>query len=95
MTQCESHFARSIFPCIDEPAAKAAFQLTLTHPSDHTVLSNTDILLSKSSSAATVTTFEMTPPMSTYLFAFVAGAVGYTERYTERGVRVSLLCDER
>lgn len=29
-TQCESHHARELVPCIDEPAAKAVFTLTLT-----------------------------------------------------------------
>src|SRR5690606_24272416 len=45
-TQVESHHAREVFPCIDEPAAKATFDLTLLTPvdSNSTVLANTPIV---------------------------------------------------
>lgn len=42
-TQFESHHAREVFPCIDEPEAKATFDLSLIVPSGETVLSNTPI----------------------------------------------------
>ncbi len=42
-TQFESHHAREVFPCVDEPEAKAIFDLTLTTPKRETVLSNTPI----------------------------------------------------
>ena len=44
-TQFESHYAREAFPCIDEPAAKAVFELSLTLPEEkgQVVLANTPV----------------------------------------------------
>ena len=47
-TQFESHHAREVFPCIDEPEAKATFDLTLVTPDDDTtVLANTPVISKK------------------------------------------------
>ncbi|MCL2451900.1 M1 family metallopeptidase [Candidatus Saccharibacteria bacterium] len=44
-TQFESHHAREVFPCVDEPAAKATFDLALIAESGVEVLSNMPISL--------------------------------------------------
>lgn len=87
-TQFESHSAREAFPCIDEPAAKATFDLTLTTQPGITVLANTPVLSQKTKSDAMVTTFATSPRMSTYLLAFVIGELGYTETTNKNGVTI-------
>ena len=48
-TQFESHYARKAFPCIDEPEAKAVFELKLTVPEveDEVVISNMPVAQTK------------------------------------------------
>lgn len=88
-TQFESHHAREVFPCIDEPAAKAIFELSLETEKNSTVLSN---MPPRSEVAKTdnrkVTAFEPTPIMSPYLLAFVSGDMVSVEAETKRGVVV-------
>jgi len=87
-TQFESHYARAAFPCVDEPEAKATFDLTLVSPRGEQVLANTPIKSQKESSDKLVTTFETTPVMSTYLLAFVFGELHCVEGKSKRGVDV-------
>lgn len=87
-TQFESHHAREVFPCIDEPEAKAIFELTLNAPSGETVLSNTPIKSQAKKGARTVTHFEPTPHMSTYLLAFAFGNLKHKEAVTKDGVTI-------
>jgi len=83
-TQFESHHAREAFPCVDEPEAKATFDLTLDTPANEPVIANTPI----KSHDGTTTVFETTPKMSTYLLAFVCGDMKYLEATTSNDTMV-------
>ncbi|MBI2588700.1 M1 family metallopeptidase [Candidatus Saccharibacteria bacterium] len=85
-TQFESHHAREVFPCIDEPQAKATFDLCLTTPKGETVLANTPIKEQRTMNNEQITTFETTPIMSSYLLAFVYGELVYKEAKTKNGI---------
>jgi len=85
-TQFESHHAREAFPCIDEPEAKATFDLTVTSPAGEVVLANTPIKKQQEKADKLITTFETTPKMSTYLVAFAYGDLRYREAKTKDGV---------
>lgn len=87
-THFESHHAREAFPCIDEPAAKASFDLTTITPKGEAVLSNTPVKQQKTEGERIVTTFETTPRMSSYLLAFVAGEMHSKQTKTKTGVEV-------
>lgn len=88
MTQFESHHAREAFPCIDEPEAKATFDLQLTTPADAAVIANTPVKKQQAKNGRQITSFETTPKMSTYLLAFVFGDLEYLEAKTKDGVKV-------
>jgi aminopeptidase N len=89
-TQFESHHAREAFPCIDEPEAKATFDLTLVTKKGIEVLGNTPIKQQDENQDGLVTSFETTPRMSTYLLAFVVGHMHAKTTKTNRGTDVSI-----
>lgn len=89
-TQFESHHAREAFPCIDEPEAKATFDVTLTTESDITVLGNMPIKEQEQTDGQLVTAFETTPRMSTYLLAWVTGELHRKTAVTKSGVEVNI-----
>jgi len=87
-TQFESHYAREAFPCIDEPEAKATFDLTLSTEQDVVALSNMPSTRQVTENNMLVTTFAQTPRMSTYLLAWVVGELHSVEAKTNTGVDV-------
>lgn len=89
-TQFESHHAREVFPCIDEPAAKATYGVTLKTAPDLTVLGNMPITESSEKDGALTTAFATTPRMSSYLLAFVAGELHKKTARTNSGVEVNV-----
>lgn len=89
-TQFESHHAREVFPCVDEPEAKATFDLTLTTERDVTVLGNQPIEWQRNENNQLVTAFQTTPRMSTYLLAWVTGELHRKTATTNGGVEVNV-----
>lgn len=89
-TQFESHHAREVFPCIDEPAAKATFALELTTSYHKAMLSNMPVRRKSEVDGKFVTTFDTTPRMSTYLLAFVVGDLKNKSAKTKSGVEVNV-----
>lgn len=89
-TQFESHHAREAFPCIDEPEAKATFELTLISPKDNHVISNMPAAQQEEKDGKIVTSFQPTPRMSTYLLAFVYGDMQFKEVKTKNDVAVRI-----
>jgi aminopeptidase N len=89
-TQFESHYARQAFPCVDEPEAKATFDVTLTTENDITVLGNMPVASQQVENGQLVTTFETTPKMSSYLVAWVAGELQKKSAKTKDGTEVAI-----
>ena len=89
-TQFESHHAREVFPCVDEPAAKAKYDLTLITLPGITVLGNMPVKSEEENGDSRTTTFEKTPRMSSYLLAFVIGELHKKTARTKSGVEVNI-----
>jgi aminopeptidase N/puromycin-sensitive aminopeptidase len=75
VTQFESTDARRAFPSFDEPALKAAYDISLVVDNGDTAISNGPVISDTPGPAAGKHTlrFATTPRMSTYLVAFLVG----------------------
>jgi aminopeptidase N len=78
-TQFEATDARRFFPCWDEPAFRARFQLTTVVPGNWVAVSNMPIESEKKIAGGKEVRFAATPPMSSYLNVFVAGELDLIE----------------
>lgn len=74
LTQFEAIHAREAFPCFDEPALKATFDITIVRWRNMTALSNMPKIRSETRGNVWIADiFETSMKMSTYLVAFVIG----------------------
>ena len=75
VTQFEATDARRAFPCFDEPAFKATYDISLIIDAGDTAISNSSIVADTPGPGAGKHTlvFGTTPKMSTYLVAFLVG----------------------
>lgn len=88
-TQFEATDARRFFPCWDEPAFRARFQLTVVVRENWLAVSNMPIESEKKIAGGKEVRFAPTPPMSSYLNVFVAGELDLIEsRVGQTQVRV-------
>jgi puromycin-sensitive aminopeptidase len=79
-TQFEAVDARRAFPCWDEPAAKAVFAVTLVVGESLTAISNTAVVATEPAGPGRkAVRFADSIRMSTYLVAFVVGALEATD----------------
>ena len=90
-TQFESLDARRAFLCVDEPAVKATFAVSIVLPAHLTALSNmpetsTAHLPARKGVAYKKVAFGVSPKMSTYLLAWAVGEFDYLAGTTKGGV---------
>ena len=91
-TQFESHDARKAFPCWDEPAFKATYEVTLVVPSHLAAYSNSAVVRETDlGNGKREVVFDRTMKMSTYLVAFVVGPFESTKEVVVRGVPMRVI----
>jgi alanyl aminopeptidase len=79
-TQLEPTFAREVFPCLDEPAFKAPFAVTLFVPPGLEALSNAPAIdRVRAPNGMDRVTFAETPPLPSYLLAVGVGPLDVLE----------------
>ena len=90
-TQFEATDARRAFPCWDEPAKKAIFEVTLVFADEYQAVSNTPAVEETVPGTGLKSIrFAETPVMSTYLLAFVVGNLTSIEERASGGTLVGV-----
>src|SRR5438093_4991706 len=86
-THFEAAHARRLLPCVDHPAYKADFKLTVRTRSDLSVISNMPLESEKKEGNKKIISFQKTPKMSTYLLYL---GIGKFEEDTSRHNKTEL-----
>ena len=90
-TQFEATDARRAFPCWDEPAQKAVFDVTLVFDESLEAVSNTPAVEESSPAPGLRSVrFGETPIMSTYLLAFVVGDLASVQAEAANGTTIGV-----
>lgn len=78
-TKFEPHHARHLMPCYDEPAIRAAIGLQVQHDKSYNTYANMPLKnrTAVDGSDYVISEFHDTPPMQTYLLAFLVSAFKY------------------
>jgi puromycin-sensitive aminopeptidase len=89
-TQMEATDCRRMIPCLDEPAMKAKFKLTVDIDPAHVAISNSPIAKSTTDKVKGIKRVEFaeTPSMSTYLLALIVGEFESTEPVSVDGTPI-------
>ena len=90
-THMEPTDARRLFPCWDEPAFRAVYQLTVKAKKDDTVMSNMPVAGEQPLGPdEKLVTFDRTSAMASYLFVLVCGKLEWVEDEVA-GVKLRIL----
>ncbi|KAG5192903.1 membrane alanyl aminopeptidase [Tribonema minus] len=88
-TQFEALDARRCFPCWDEPARKAVFEVTMVIPTNRAALSNMpEAEVTLLPGGKTEIRYMPSPLMSSYLLAFCVGEFDFLQGVTKHGVSI-------
>jgi aminopeptidase N len=90
-SQFETADAKRMFACFDQPDLKATFDVRVTAPGHWKVISNGPIASVSATDGHSVHTFAITPRMSTYLVALIAGPYAeWKDSYTDEHGEIPL-----
>uniref|UniRef100_A0A8C3BX85 Aminopeptidase n=1 Tax=Cairina moschata TaxID=8855 RepID=A0A8C3BX85_CAIMO len=90
-THFEPTFARTAFPCFDEPAFKARFSVKIRREPKHLALSNMPLMKTVNINSWLVEDhFDTSVKMSTYLVAFIVSDFKSISKISSHGVNISV-----